>query len=320
MSIVDQAFIKAFASPGLQTATGTKTESLRTRVPATATSRETSLAHDRVAEPLDGPHGLDAPGSSPALARGSKGDEAFRAFLEIDRAAWPEACGELLDRAGRDWDRFTEQLIERMGQGEKCIALAGSAHGDGNTTISLALARHVAARGLRPLVVDADPENPELARSCGVSVQTGWDDVVVSGLSAGEALIMAVEDGVTLLPWRGRDVSMAELAANERVGEVFGTLREHYDLVLLDAMPLVARAMIADFAALAGAIRLDAVYLIHNVRTMSREQLSALCAKIRESGLPLAGVIENFVPPAPTGPARSREFHSAAGPRGLATS
>jgi Mrp family chromosome partitioning ATPase len=239
----------------------------------------------------------------------------FRAFLEIDRAVWPAACGELLDRAGRDWDRFTEQLIERMGRGEKCIALAGSAHGDGNTTISLALARHVAARGLRPLVVDADPENPELARSCGVAVQTGWDDVLLSGLTAGEALISAVEDGVTLLPWRGRDATLAELAATQGIGEIFRALREHYDLVLLDAMPLVARATIADFAVLARAIDLDAVYLIHNVRTTSREQLLALCAKIRDCGLSLAGVIENFLPPAPDGAARLREFHAAADAR-----
>jgi Mrp family chromosome partitioning ATPase len=307
MSVVDQAFIRAFASAPPEAAKSAKAEAAGPR-PA---PQSTLLAHELVGA---APEGLDAPeppSPAPIFLPAAKADDAFRALLEIDHVAWPAACGELLAHASREWDRFTEQLIERMSEGQKCIALAGTAHGDGSTTISLALARHVAARGLRPLVVDSDPENPELARACGVAVETGWDDVVASGLAAGEALITAVEDGVTLLPLRAAGREMGKLAATARVGEVFGTLREHYDLLVLDATPLVARATIAEFAALASAVRLDAVYLIHNLRTTSREQLSALCSKIRASGLPLVAVIENFIPPAAA--PRSSGFQVATG-------
>ena len=240
-------------------------------------------------------------------------DDACRALLEIDRAVWPAACGDLLQRASRDWDRFGEQLIERMGQGQKCIALVSLARGEGRTTVALALAKHVASRGLRPVIVDADLENPTLARTCGVSAHTGWGDLVSSELPLGEALITAVEDGVTLMPWRGPAAAVSKLAQSLRIGSIFGTLREHYDLVLLDTMPLVGPTAIADFAGFAAAIHLDSLYLIQDLRTTTREGLLAAYSKLSHSGLPLAGVIENFASSAsPAKPSARSESLAAA--------
>ena len=136
-----------------------------------------------------------------------------------------------------------------------------------------------------------------------------------SELPLGEALISAVEDGVTLMPWRGGAVSVSQLTESPRTASIFGTLREHYDLVLLDTMPLDDRSTIAELAALAGAIRLDALYLIHNVRTTSREQLIASCSKLRGAGLPLAAVIENFVSPEVPGEPDGRDESPAAAGR-----
>jgi Mrp family chromosome partitioning ATPase len=307
MTALDRAFIKAYADVTPRPAdAGPSAEAPRPTIAGETSAAETGRpAPGAAAAAID--H-LEPPDLSESDARSSplplssfasqpKVDDSFRALLEIDRAEWPTACGDLLVRAGRDWDRFGEQLIERMSQGQKCVALSSAARGDGRTTVSLALAKHVAGRGLRPVVVDADPENPTLVRSCGVSVHTGWDDLVASELPLGEALITAVDDGVTLMPWRGAAVSGSQLAQSPRIASIFGTLREHYDLVLLDTMPLADKMTITQFAALAAAIHLDALYLIQNVRSASREELSITCSLLRRAGLPLAAIIENFVSP-----------------------
>jgi Mrp family chromosome partitioning ATPase len=318
MTTLDRAFIKAFAASAPPALAEDKTAVPLRSSNATETKRAPGApkAFDAADSSAPAPDPLSPPLPLSSFARQPQVQDSFRALLEIDRAAFPAACGELLGRAGHDWDRFTEQLIEQMGQGQKCIAVTGIARGDGSTTVSLTLAKHVAARGLRPVVVDADPQNPALARSCGVSVQTGWNDLVSSELPLGEALIMAVEDGVTLMPWRGGGVPLAQLTESLRTASIFGTLREHYDLVLLDMMPLEAPTSIAELTAFAGAIRLDALYLIHNVRTTSREQLIATCSKLRGAGLPLAAVIENFVSPRiPGEPSGRDESPAAAGHR-----
>lgn len=304
MTTLDRAFIKAFAPSTPAATAGAEKPAEAPRPQQAAESKPPTAAPEALSPPLP----LSSFAPPPPV------NDSFRALLEIDRAAWPPACSELLERAGHDWDRFTAQLIERMGQGQKCIALASIARGDGSTTISLALAKHMAARGLRPVVVDVNPENPALARSCEISVHTGWDDLLSSEMPLGEALITAVEDGVTLMPWRGSAVSVSQLAGSKRVSDIFGTLREHYDLVLLDTMPLVGQTTIADFASFAGVIRLDALYLIHNVRTTSPEQLTAASSKLHRAGLPLVAVIENFVSPAGPGePSAPGESPDAAG-------
>jgi Mrp family chromosome partitioning ATPase len=296
MTTFDRAFIKAFtecsprpsAAPRPDAPPRPNADDLACRdtapPPAAIDERTAPPAADR-----------DVPRPLSSFAAQPKIHDACRALLEIDRAVWPAAVSELLARASRPWDHFAEHIIERTRDGQKCIAIASSERGDGRTTVALALARHAAARGLRLVVVDADFENPALVRSCGVSVRTGWDDLISSELELGEALISAVEDGVTLLPWRGGAASLAQLAGSMRVAGIFATLREHYDLLVLDTLPLGGRTTIADFAGFAAAIHADALYLVQNVRTTSREQMIAASAKLRRAGLPLAGVIENFV-------------------------
>jgi Mrp family chromosome partitioning ATPase len=236
--------------------------------------------------------------------------ESAGALLEVDHLAWPPACDDLLARSSDALHPFAEQIIERIGQGQKIVALASCRRGEGRTTVSLVVAKHLAARGLRPVVVDADSENPNLARNCGILDHAGWGDVLAGELPLGDALIAAVDDGVTLMPWRGAAVSTAQLAGSVRTARSFSMLRDHYDLVLLDTMPLSSPTAVSDFAGFAESIGLDALYLIHDVRSTSPEVLAETWAQLRGAGVNVAGIIENFVSPAGTilvaGPDKSK--------------
>ncbi len=320
MTTFDRAFIKAFTDT--PHTGGTDRSAAGPRAAHQRPSPEPVADVVSIAD-VEKPHVASHKSAMPprplsSFAAQPKVHDACQALLEVDRLEWPAVCRELLSRAGRDWDRFTEQLIAQMGQGHKCVALAGVERACGRTSVALAAARHLAGRGLRPVVVDADVENPTLVRGCGISVQTGWDDLVTGELGLGEALIVAVEDGVTLLPWRGANHTMVQLAGMLRTGNIFGTLREHYDLTLVDTMPLVGKTAIADFAAFASAIHLDAVYLVHHQGLTSREQLAAACSKLRRSGVPLAAIVENFAPPGGTDAVSYAKDSIAAGARPLA--
>lgn len=169
--------------------------------------------------------------------------------------------------------------------------------GEGRTTVVLSTARHLSARGLRPLVVEADFDHPCLASHCGVSPATGWGDVLEGKLPLGEALIASLADGVTLMPWRGPARHSTQLAAGPRIADHFRMLQDQYDLVLLDTMPLKNQADVSDLASLAQAIGLQAVYLIHDMRFTTLDQLTNTCGRLRRASVNVAGVIENFVSP-----------------------
>jgi Mrp family chromosome partitioning ATPase len=307
MTTFDRAFIKAFTDTPDQ-ASAPERAIAPPHAPARPTRARlggTPARATELGEPT--PRAPIATGSSArplsSFAPQPKLQDPCRALLEVDRFDWPAPVRDLLAAASREWEAFTEQIVERMGQGKKCLAVASIGRGDGRTTITLALAKQLASRGLRPVVVDADCERPELARACGVSVHTGWDDLVGSELILGESLIAAVDEGVTLMPWRTAIPGGKPLAASLRVSAIFASLRDHYDLILIDAPPLVGKTAIADFAGFASSVHLDGAYLLHNMSQHAREPLSAACTRLRNASVPVAGTIENFVSAARPRPA-----------------
>ncbi len=317
MTTFDRAFIKAFTDAPVHPAVGpteavtpphvAQVQPARVRLggsPARASEVGESTRRENLVPP---PRPLSSFTPQPKL------QDSCRALLEVDRFAWPTATLDLLARARTEWDLFAEQLIERMAQGQKCLAVASTGRGDGRTTVTLALAKLLAERGLRTVAVDADCDHPTLVNACGVSVHTGWDDQVNTELVPGESLIAAVEEGVTLMPWRTPAPSGHSLPTSQRAATLFATLREHYDLTVIDARPLVGETAVGDFANFAKAAHVDALYLVHNLSLPDRESLAGTCAKLRLAGLPVAGVIENFVSSRP--PVRPAFPGSSALPR-----
>src|SRR5262249_12401 len=106
--------------------------------------------------------------------------EPLRAQLEVDRLLWTEACLQLNGQSSEAWDQVAEGGAARISEGQKCLALASCRRAEGRTTVTMAAARQFAARGLKVVMVDADFQNPNLARACGIAAQTGWDNVVQS--------------------------------------------------------------------------------------------------------------------------------------------
>lgn len=304
MTVLDRAFIKAFQAP-VDNGKNAPSPHMRpphspAKAPPAPGKRAIGLAD--VPEPM---HAL-APLSSFAAA--TKIHDSFRAENEVDRLTWPPACQKLLSQASRAWSGFADQLIERCGQGQKCIAISSTQRGEGRTTVCLATAKYLSERGLRGVVVDADFENPTLATTCGLATYTGWGAVLRGELPLGEALVAAIDDGMTLMPWRAADASLADLSTAQRTATSFGQLREHYDFVLLDTMPMAGQTTISDFASFAATIRLDAAYMIQDVRWTLEGQLTAACAKMERAGLRVAGVIENFLSPPGRGESAVRKM------------
>jgi Mrp family chromosome partitioning ATPase len=305
MTTLDRAFIKAYSSDThhrvsdhthrLDTASLAR-QALAAVAPHTQLRSRASLMSETLATGVARPVDPLSPLSSfspPATI-----DDSFHALLEVDRFAWPEECLEILSRSKPGWEGFARHLGDLIAGDTRCMALVSRQRGAGRTTIALAVARHMADRGLRTVVVDADFDNPRLAERCGVSARVGWGDVIESDLPFGEALITAVEDKVTLMPWRGSAGRLMHAPAATRAAEGFRLLREHYDLVVLDAVPLVDGAATAAFGRLLDATGPCATYLVCDRRSLSDELEADACASVARAGSTMSGIIHNFVPPA----------------------
>jgi Mrp family chromosome partitioning ATPase len=143
-------------------------------------------------------------------------------------------------------------------------------------------------------VVDADFENPNLAERCGISPQLGWGEVIDGDLPFAEGLVAAIEDGVTIMPWRGPAGRLAQRTAALRATTGFRLLREHFDLVILDAMPLSAPSANTELSALATVGGPCSAYLVRDPRTTRPPQVASGLARLGRSAVHVAGIIENF--------------------------
>ncbi len=269
-------------------------------------------------------HQSDAPNPEPLAPSPSPPAADFKPAWQVDRFTWPRVCRRLMAKAVEEWDRLCDALLAASARGQKVLAIAGCRRGEGATTLLLCAASRLAERGIKTVLVDADPERPRLAKRLGVQPQIGWDETSAEDGSGLARAIVEAAGGLAVLPLREplpqsggrRTLNWPHLAA------CLDNLRSHYEMVLVDLGPLedaewaaarkgdsphlperpggghqraalvVAQMGTGPFSRDAGHI--DALVLVRNRQLTPEEQLSETQHRLSAAGIPLAGLIENF--------------------------
>jgi protein-tyrosine kinase len=204
---------------------------------------------------------------------------------------WP-ALVQALDRTvGDRFDRLAEALVQARDRRHVKVVLVTSAHRtEGRTTLVLTLARALARRPGRTLLVDVDLTGPMLARQLGLRPRVGLDDVVEHNQALSDALVEAPNDRLTVLPLRAPVGHPRGFVTGPAWSCTMARLRREFDLVLLDGGPL--------FAGLGTAVvpgSIDAALLVRS-RTLSGDRtLERARLALEAGGVPLLGVAETFV-------------------------
>src|SRR5262249_25038433 len=152
------------------------------------------------------------------------------------------------------------------------------------------LARSLARRPGRTLLVDADLAGPMLARLLGLRPRIGLDDVIEEGISTVDAVIDAPDDHLAVLPLRRPVPRPREFLAHPAWSTTFGRLRRDYDLVLVDGGPLFAGLSTPSFPR-----AVDAAILVHNRALTGQRAVLRAREMLEAGGIPLLGLAETFV-------------------------
>jgi Mrp family chromosome partitioning ATPase len=244
--------------------------------------------------------------SSQATGLSSKGypESAIRVFqpmLQVDHFAWPKVCQRMESIAALELNRLAETLVAAAKQGMKVVGLCSGQRGEGATTLLLCAARQLAARNVKTVLVDADLDQPQLAKRLGLLPQLGWEDVASGRQPVEEVLVESTADNIAVLPICGPlTISEISYASQRIMAESLETLRKNYDLVLLDLGPLENPQSIGDLASGGLNCRIDAVTVVHKVGKILATCQPAVRQALAAAGVAVTGVIENFVPNLPT--------------------
>jgi len=204
---------------------------------------------------------------------------------------WPDVVVNLERQWAERFEQMADRLIEVRDRQRLKVLLFTSCHrAEGRTTLVLTLARVLARRPGRTLIVEGDLSGPMLARSLGFRPEVGLEDVVEDGQALGEALIEAPDDGLWMLPLRAPVTRVREFLGSPGWSCLMARVRREFDLVLIDGSPL--------FTGLSAAVlhrSVDAAVLVQS-RTSSGERSLLRAREVLDGGgIPLLGLAETFV-------------------------
>ncbi len=173
----------------------------------------------------------------------------------------------------------------------KAILVTSAVPGEGKTTTAANLAVMLANMGEKVLLVDADLRRPSVHKRFGLGNAAGLGSVVLGQTELSAAIRRA--DGrpnLSVLSAGPIFPNPAEVLSSERTREAFATLKKDFDVVVIDAPPVLP---VSDPLILSGMA--DGVLVIVKGGATSREAVLRTCQSLSQSNSNIVGVVLNYV-------------------------
>ncbi len=170
--------------------------------------------------------------------------------------------------------------------------------GDGKTTVTSNLGIALAEIGRRVLVIDGDLRHPRIHTVFGVPNHSGLADVLCADSSletiALEHLVCRTKiAGLTVLPsGANSNVNRAKLFYSSRMSGLLARLRSEFDMVMIDAPPMIHLADARVLGRLA-----DGVILVVRAGQTTTESAQLAAQRFAEDGTPILGTVLNSFDP-----------------------
>ena len=135
----------------------------------------------------------------------------------------------------------TNLLSLRLGQGSRVLLVTSAVHGEGKSVTSINLALTLARQEqLRVVLVDGDMRKRSINRWLGISERThGLSTVLSHGGELNGSLLRLQTPPLTILPAGPAPEHPAELLESQSMKRLVATLRSQFDVVLIDAPPVI---------------------------------------------------------------------------------
>ncbi len=180
---------------------------------------------------------------------------------------------------------------QAVGAPTKMILVTSPGPAEGKTTVVQHLGIALAETGRKVLIVDGDFRRPHLHRKFGLSNEWGLidllcDDRPPSDYSQEYLGVFTGLPGLSILPNRVSDHNVSKALYSPRLRAFLELLIKQYDMVLLDAPPILSVADTRIMAPLA-----DALIMVLRSAVTSRESAMEAYQQIQEDGLTLLGTV-----------------------------
>ena len=181
----------------------------------------------------------------------------------------------------------------------KSILVTSTIPGEGKTMISCNLAASFARHGKRVLIIDCDMRRPMLHRHFKLTNELG----LIAWFEGGAKIpadpftdptlgLVKVEDNLYLLRSGGRSKSPTELLETPVFGQMIESMKQHFDLIIVDSPPMGA---VTDSLLISE--RTDEIIYVCRFNRAYRKHIRLYIKQLREGKNELLGIVLNGLSP-----------------------
>ena len=168
------------------------------------------------------------------------------------------------------------------------VMLAGPTRALGRSFVAANFAAVMAASGQRVLLIDADLRNGQLHRYFGVSREQGLSNVILGAMALEHVIHRQVLDNLDFIPTGALPPNRAEFLLHLNFGGLLANVSGSYDLVLIDAPPVLGVADALIIGAHAGA-----VFILARSGITTEHQINESIKRLNHAGISPQGVLFN---------------------------
>jgi capsular exopolysaccharide synthesis family protein len=240
------------------------------------------------------------PGISRMLALPAPKDTALSSsdHAVVARAAWESGISPLADSF-----RATLASVSRhLGgtSGARVILVTSSTPGEGKTTIVSNLGIALSEAGKNVLVIDTDFRRPSLSNVFELEGDASLPKILedrrpIENYRLDELVTKTSLPGLYILPCQNAGPKIPTMIYSDRLPQVIERLRNEFDLVIVDAPPILFPADARVIAQLT-----DGVVLVIRAGYAEKESIRAAVNCLHQDGVPILGtVLNDWVPQGP---------------------
>ena len=186
--------------------------------------------------------------------------------------------------------RTNLQFVKANGP-PRVIVISSAVAGEGKSVTAANLAITLAQGGKSVCLIEGDLRNPKAMSYFGVDDSVGLTNVVYGQHHMDEVLVPWNRGQVTLLPAGPTPPDPGQLLGSSATSALLAQLRDRFDVVLIDAPPLLP---VSDAAVLGGSA--DGIILVVRHGHARREQVAMLFERLVAANVRLIGTILTQVP------------------------
>lgn len=176
--------------------------------------------------------------------------------------------------------------LSNVDNAPKIVLVTSALPGEGKTTTTLSLARHVSQTGQSVVLIDCDLRRPNVKTVANLGdVQHDLIDLLKGDLTIEQVLVKDPKSAVMILPTAQHVKNAPDLIESQALAKVIRELSTKFDLVIIDSAPILPVTDTRILTRLA-----DAVLFVVRWEKTRRDAAADALKSLRDIHAPVAGV------------------------------